>query len=124
MLDTVWTMTLEDIMIRWQPDERRPYIMLPGFDHAGIATQVLVERQLAKEGTDRHQLGREEFLKRVWLWARQYLQAIKEQKYKLGCSADWSREKFTMDAGPSKAVMTAFVKLYDKGYIYRGERIN
>jgi valyl-tRNA synthetase len=117
------TMTIEDIMIRWHRMKGDPTLWLPGFDHAGIATQVVVERELAKEGTDRHKLGREKFEQRVWQWAREYLQTIKEQKYKLGCSADWSRERFTMDAVPSKAVLTAFVNLYNKGLIYKGERI-
>jgi valyl-tRNA synthetase len=117
------TMTLEDIMIRWHRMKGDPTLWLPGFDHAGIATQVVVERELAKEGTNRYELGREKFEQRVWGWARQYLQTIKEQKYKLGCSADWSRERFTMDAAPSKAVRTVFVNLYNKGLIYKGERI-
>jgi len=117
------TMTLEDIMVRWHRMKGDPTLWLPGFDHAGIATQVVVERELAKEGTDRHKIGREKFEQRVWKWAREYLETIKEQKYKLGCSADWSRERFTMDEGPSKAVRTAFVNLYKKGLIYKGERI-
>ena len=116
-------MTLEDIMIRWHRMKGDPALWLPGFDHAGIATQVVVERELAKQGTDRHKLGREKFEQTVWQWARTYLQTIKEQKMKLGCSCDWSRERFTMDDGPSLAVRTAFVKLYNKGLIYRGERI-
>lgn len=117
------TMTLEDIMTRWHRMKGDPTLWLPGFDHAGIATQVVVERELAKEGTNRHVLGREKFEHVVWKWAREYLQTIKEQKYKLGCSADWSRERFTMDEVPSKAVRTAFVNLYNKGLIYKGERI-
>ena len=116
-------MTIEDIMIRYHRMKGDPTLWLPGFDHAGIATQVVVERELAKEGTDRHKLGRDKFEQRVWQWAREYLKTIKEQKYKLGCSADWSREKFTMDEGPSLAVRTAFVNLYNKGLIYRGKRI-
>ncbi|MDP2920114.1 MAG: valine--tRNA ligase [Dehalococcoidia bacterium] len=117
------TMTLEDIMIRWHRMKGEPTLWLPGFDHAGIATQVVVERVLASEGTDRHKLGRKKFEERVWQWARDYLKTIREQKQKLGCSADWSRERFTMDEGPSKSVRTAFVNLYDKGLIYKGERI-
>jgi valyl-tRNA synthetase len=117
------TMTLQDIMIRWHRMKGEPTLWLPGFDHAGIATQVVVERELAKEGTDRHKLGREKFEQRVWEWARTYLKVIKEQKMRLGCSADWSRERFTMDEGPSRAVRTSFVNLYNKGLIYKGERI-
>jgi len=122
-LGTALVMTLEDIMIRWHRMKGDPTLWLPGFDHAGIATQVIVERELAKEGTDRHKLGREKFEQVVWQWARTYIQTIKAQKQQLGCSADWSREKFTMDEGPSLAVRTTFVNLYNKGLIYRGERI-
>jgi valyl-tRNA synthetase len=120
---TALVMTLEDIMIRWHRMKGDPTLWLPGFDHAGIATQVVVERQLAKEGTNRHKLGREKFIETVWQWARTYIQTIKTQKQQLGCSADWSREKFTMDDGPNLAVRTTFVNLYNKGLIYRGERI-
>jgi valyl-tRNA synthetase len=115
--------TLEDIMIRWHRMRGEPTLWLPGFDHAGIATQVVVERILAKEGLTRQLVGREKFEKRVWQWAKDYLQTIKEQKQRMGVSADWSRERFTMDEGPSRAVRTAFVRLYEKGLIYRGERI-
>jgi valyl-tRNA synthetase len=122
-LGTALVMTLEDIMIRWHRMKGDPTLWLPGFDHAGIATQVVVERELAKEGTDRHKLGREKFEQVVWQWARTYIQTIKAQKQQLGCSADWSREKFTMDEGPSLAVRNTFVNLYNKALIYRGERI-
>jgi valyl-tRNA synthetase len=122
-LGTALVMTLEDIMIRWHRMKGDPTLWLPGFDHAGIATQVVVERELAKEGTDRHKLGREKFVETVWQWAHTYLQTIKSQKQHLGCSADWSREKFTMDEGPNLAVRITFVNLYNKGLIYRGERI-
>ena len=120
---TGMTLTIEDVMIRWNRMKGVPTLFLPGFDHAGIATQVVVERELAKQGTDRHKLGREKFEQAVWEWSRTYLRTIKEQKKKMGSSADWSRERFTMDEGPSLAVRTAFVNLYDKGLIYRGERI-
>ncbi|MFH0941823.1 MAG: class I tRNA ligase family protein, partial [Chloroflexota bacterium] len=117
------TATLEDIMIRWHRMKGEPTLWLPGFDHAGIATQVVVEQILAKEGLTRHQLGREKFVERMWQWARQTRQAISKQHQRLGISCDWSRELFTLDEGPSRAVRTAFVRLYDKGLIYRGERI-
>ncbi|MBN1375316.1 MAG: valine--tRNA ligase, partial [Dehalococcoidia bacterium] len=92
-------------------------------DHAGIATQVVVEKELAKEGLDRHLIGREKFEERVWKWANKSRSAITHQHERLGVSCDWSRERFTLDEGPVKAVRTAFVRLYDKGLIYRGERI-
>jgi valyl-tRNA synthetase len=100
-----------------------PTLWLPGVDHAGIATQFVVEQALAEEGLTRHELGRERFLERVWQWIRQYRGAISEQHERLGVSCDWSRERFTMDEGPSKAVRTTFVRLYEKGLIYKGERI-
>jgi len=117
------TATLEDIMIRWHRMKGEPTLWLPGVDHAGIATQVVVERELAKEGLTRHQLGREKFLERVWQWANTYRNTIIEQHKRLGASLDWTRLCFTMDDGPSRAVRTAFVRLYHKGLIYRGERI-
>ncbi len=117
------TATLEDIMIRWHRMKGEPTLWLPGVDHAGIATQVVVEQLLAEEGLDRHQLGREKFLERVRQWANQCRQIITEQHQRLGASCDWSRECFTLDEGPSRAVRTAFVRLYNKGLIYRGERI-
>jgi len=122
-LGTALTATVEDIMIRWHRMKGEPTLWLPGVDHASIATQVVVERLLAKEGLDRHQLGREKFLERVWDWARTYRQTIIEQHKRLGASLDWTRLRFTMDEGPSRAVRTAFVRLYEKGLIYRGERI-
>jgi valyl-tRNA synthetase len=117
------TATLEDIMIRWHRMKGDPSLWLPGIDHAGIAAQVVIERQLAKEGLTRYQIGREAFEKRVRDWAKQIRSRIREQHQRLGASCDWSREKFTMDPGPSKAVRTVFVRLYEKGLIYRGERI-
>ena len=92
----------------------------PGKDHAGIATQAVVEKQLATEGTDRHALGREAFVTRVWEWKEEYGNFITEQKRMLGDSADWSTEVFTMDPGPSRAVREVFVRLYEKGLIYQG----
>ncbi|MBI2165183.1 MAG: valine--tRNA ligase [Chloroflexi bacterium] len=117
------TATLEDIMVRWHRMLGEPALWLPGTDHAGIATQVVVERELAKEGLTRHQLGREGFLERMWEWVGRYGRIITEQHKRLGVSFDWSRERFTLDPGPSKAVRHTFVNLYKKGLIYRGERI-
>ena len=117
------TATVEDALTRWHRMRGEPTLWLPGTDHASIATQVVVERQLAEEGLDRHQLGREKFLARVWDWVKLYGQRITEQHQRLGTSCDWSRERFTMDPGPSKAVRATFVNLYSKGLIYRGERL-
>src|SRR5438132_1006698 len=93
----------------------------PGTDHAGIATRMVVERKLAEEGIDRRQIGREAFEKRVWEWKGQYGDTIKRQMVRLGASCDWSRERFTLDPGLSRAVREVFVRLYEKGLIYRGE---
>ncbi|MFC1985548.1 valine--tRNA ligase [Chloroflexota bacterium] len=117
------TATLEDIMVRWHRMKGEPTLWLPGVDHAGIATQVVVEHILAKEGLDRHKLGREKIQDRIRQWADNCRQTITRQHQRLGASCDWSREKFTLDEGPSRAVRTAFVRLYEKGLIYRGERI-
>ncbi len=117
------TATLEDIMARWHRMRGEPTLWLPGSDHAGIATQVVVENTLAKEGTTRHEIGREKFVERVWQWVRQYGGIIKEQHKSLGASCDWTRDTFTLDPGPSLAVRTTFVNLYNKGLIYQGERI-
>jgi len=115
--------TLEDIMIRWHRMKGDPTLWLPGIDHAGIAAQVVVERDLAKRGQTRQQLGREKFLEHMWDWMRKYGRIIAEQHKKLGTSCDWSREMFTLDPAPSAAVRTTFVRLYRKGLIYRGRRI-
>ena len=115
--------TLQDMLIRWKRMEGYDALWLPGTDHAGIATQVMVERQLATEGTDRHELGREEFLKRVWAWKEQHGGRIIDQLKHMGASCDWDRERFTLDEGLSKAVREAFVRLYEDGLIYRGERM-
>src|SRR3972149_7651882 len=117
------TATLEDIMVRWHRMLGDPTLWLPSVDHAGIATQVVVERLLAKEGLTRQQMGREQFEQRVWKWVGETRSTIAKQHQKLGASCDWERERFTLDAGPSRAVRTAFKRLYDKGLIYRGERI-
>ena len=114
---------VEDALVRWHRMLGEPTLWLPGTDHAGIATQWAVERQLADEGRDRHQLGREAFVDLVWEHVGKYGGIIHEQSRRLGISADWSRHKFTLDPGPSKAVRTTFVHLYNKGLIYRHERI-
>jgi valyl-tRNA synthetase len=117
------TATLEDIMIRYHRMRGDPTLWVPGEDHAGIATQAVVEREIAKEGTDRHQMGREAFVERVWDWVRQYKHRIQDQHRRLGASCDWERERFTLDEGLTHAVREVFVCLYEEGLIYRGERI-
>ena len=117
------TDTVEDILIRWHRMLGDPTLWIPGVDHAGIATQNVVEKQLAKEGISRHDLGREEFEKRVWQWVGRYRPIISNQHRRLGASADWSHEVFTLDDGPQRAVRTTFKKLFDDGLIYRGERM-
>ncbi len=113
--------TLIDIAVRWHRMRGDNTLWVPGTDHAGIATQMVVERQLAEKGETRLQLGREEFEKRVWAWKDISHARITEQMKRLGSSCDWSRERFTMDEGLSRAVREAFVRLYEKGSIYRGE---
>ena len=116
--------TFQDILIRTKRMQGYAALWVPGTDHAGIATQIKVEENLRKEkGLTRHDLGREEFLKLVWDWKEQYGNRIINQIKKLGCSCDWERERFTMDEGCSKAVREVFVNLYNKGLIYRGNRI-
>lgn len=115
--------TLQDIVIRKKRMEGIPSLWLPGTDHAGIATQNVVEQQLAKEGLDRRELGREKFVERVWEWKEQYGNRIIEQLKRLGCSCDWDRERFTFDDAYTKSVRTVFVRLYDEGLIYRGNYI-
>ena len=117
------TATIEDILIRYHRMKGDDTLWVPGEDHAGIATQNVVERLLAQEGTDRHAIGREAFLNRVWQWGNQYKSRIQDQHRRLGASCDWSRERFTLDEGLSKAVREVFVRLYEEGLIYRGERI-
>ena len=116
--------TLQDILVRYKRMQGFNTLWVPGTDHAGIATQIKVEEQLrVNEGLTRYDLGREKFLERVWDWKNQYGNRIISQLKKLGASCDWSRERFTMDEGCSKAVREVFVNLYDKGLIYRGNRI-
>jgi valyl-tRNA synthetase len=113
--------TLQDVLARWRRSLGDRVLWLPGTDHAGIATQMVVERQLAKEGRIRQDLGREKFVELVWQWKAQYGGTIQKQMRILGDSVDWSRERFTMDEGLSNAVKEVFVRLYDEGLIYRGE---
>ncbi|MBI4483292.1 MAG: valine--tRNA ligase [Acidobacteria bacterium] len=115
--------TLHDIVIRWNRMRGFNTLWLPGTDHAGIATQIVVERQLENEGLRRQDLGREKFVERVWEWKRQTGNRISQQLRKLGASCDWSRERFTMDEGLSRAVREVFVRLYEDGLIYRGQYI-
>ena len=116
--------TLQDILVRYKRMQGFNTLWVPGTDHAGIATQIKVEEQLrVNEGLTRYDLGREKFLERVWDWKHQYGNRIISQLKKLGASCDWTRERFTMDEGCSKAVREVFVNLYDKGLIYRGNRI-
>jgi len=116
-------LTLQDIMIRYHRMKQEKTLWLPGIDHAGISTQIMVERLLKKEGINRHKIGREAFLKHVWAWKEKYGRKILEQYKNMGASCDWSREHFTMDPQLTKAVHEAFIRLYNDGLIYRGFRI-
>ena len=117
------TATIEDMLVRWHRMLGDPTLWLPGRDHASIAAQVVLEQQLGRDGVTRHQLGREKFLERMWEWMDRYGRVITQQHKRLGASCDWTRERFTMDEGPSRAVRSTFVNLYRQGLIYRGERI-
>jgi valyl-tRNA synthetase len=116
-------MTLQDILVRWKRMDGYNTLWLPGTDHAGIATQWVVEQQLAREGTNRQAYGREQFIERIWRWREESGRTIVRQLMRLGASCDWSRERFTMDEGLSRAVRKVFVTLYREGYIYRGDYI-
>ncbi len=115
--------SLEDLMIRYHRMKGMPVLWVPGSDHASIATHLQIEKTLRLEGTSREQIGREEFLKRAWVWKKKYGGIITSQIRRLGASCDWTRERFTMDAGLSRAVREAFVHFYEKGLIYRGPRL-
>jgi len=115
------TTFIEDLMIRYHRMRGRAALWVPGTDHAGIATQLQVERMLAREGLTRQQVGREEFLRRTWEWKSRYGGRIQLQLRRMGASCDWERERFTLDEGLSRAVRECFVRLYEKGLIYRGE---
>lgn len=115
--------TIQDVLVRHKRMQGYNVLWQPGVDHAGIATQIVVERQLQREGKSRHDLGREAFLERVWRWKEKSGGRILQQKRVLGCSADWERTQFTMDPGVSRAVREAFVRLYEEGLIYRATRL-
>jgi len=115
--------TIQDLLTRWHRMMGEPTLWLPGTDHAGIATQNVVEKRLAERGQSRFDLGREAFVAETWRWKEEYHRRITEQMKRLGDSVDWSRERFTMDEGLSRAVREVFVRLYRKGLIYRGNRI-
>jgi valyl-tRNA synthetase len=115
--------TLQDLLVRWRRMQGYETLWLPGTDHAGIATQVMVEKELRKEGTNRYELGREPFLERVWQWKEEKGGTIIGQMKRMGASCDWSRERFTLDDGLNRAVREAFVQLYEDGLIYRAERM-
>jgi valyl-tRNA synthetase len=116
-------LALQDALIRWRMLKGEECLWLPGKDHAGIATQTAVEKQLAEDGLTRHDLGRDRFVESVWKWKDRMDRKINDQIRQLGCACDWSRERFTMDEGLSAAVRTAFVRLFKEGLIYRGEYV-
>ena len=122
-LGHAWDTTLQDIIIRYKRMQGYDALWLPGMDHAGIATQAKVDKKLKEEGTDPRSMSRDEWLKRAWAWKDEYAENIHNQWAKLGLSLDYSKERFTLDEGLSKAVRTVFVKLYEEGLIYRGERM-
>ncbi|KPL04231.1 MAG: valine--tRNA ligase [candidate division Zixibacteria bacterium SM1_73] len=115
--------TLQDILVRWKRMQGYEVEWLPGVDHAGIATQVVLEKKLAEEGKSRQKIGREKFVQLAWEWKEKNGEAILNQLKKIGCSCDWERTRFTLDQGLSDAVLEVFIHLYKKGLIYRGERI-
>jgi valyl-tRNA synthetase len=115
--------TLQDIIVRWQRMLGRDALWVPGSDHAGIATQAVVEKWLRREGKDRHEMGREAFVEEVWNWKAVHHGKIVATLDRLGCSCDWSRERFTLDPGLSQAVRETFVRLHEDGLIYRGMRL-
>src|SRR5204863_8772901 len=116
--------TLQDLLIRWRRMEGRNALYMPGTDHAGIATQAVVERRIREEEKKtRHDLGREELVRRIWQWKDQYEARILKQLRELGCSCDWERTRFTLDPICARAVRTTFFKMFRDGYIYRGKRL-
>lgn len=117
------TNAIEDMLTRYHRMTGRPTLWVPGTDHAGIATQNVVERQLANQGITRQQLGRERFVEEVWGWKAEYHTRITGQQYRMGISSDWARERFTLDEGLSAAVLEAFIQLYNEGLIYKGLRL-
>ncbi|MGB3111676.1 MAG: class I tRNA ligase family protein, partial [Candidatus Omnitrophota bacterium] len=115
--------TIQDVLIRWKKMQGFEVLWMPGTDHAGIATQNVVERELAKEGIKRHDLGREKFLEKVWQWREEYGLTIIRQLKRLGCACDWDRTRFTMDEGLSRAVREVFTRMHNEGLIYKGNYI-
>ena len=115
--------TLQDILIRWRRMSGDNALWMPGTDHAGIITEIVMEQKLADEGTDRYEIGREEFIRRMWEWKDESRGTIVGQLKRLGASCDWERERFTMDDDYMKAVPIAFKRLYEAGCIYRGEEM-
>ncbi|HVM97826.1 MAG TPA: class I tRNA ligase family protein, partial [Candidatus Acidoferrales bacterium] len=115
--------TLQDILVRFERMRGKDVLWQPGMDHAGIATQLVVERQLAERQTSRHALGREEFVRRIWEWKAESGGTITRQLRRLGASCDWSRERFTMDEGLSRAVIKVFVELHQQGLMYKDTRL-
>src|SRR5699024_4697860 len=122
-LGHAWDTTMQDTISRMKRMQGYDVLWLPGMDHAGIATQAVVESKLREEGKSRYDLGREKFIDTVWEWKDEYAQAIRDQWAKLGLGLDYSRERFTLDKGLSNAVQEVFIRLYEKGLIYRGEYI-
>ena len=122
-LGHAWDTTLQDIIIRYKRMDGYDVLWLPGMDHAAISTEAKVVAKLKTEGIDKYKLGREGFLKEAWAWKECYSENIRKQWAKMGISVDYSRERFTLDEGLNKAVTKVFVDLYNKGLIYRGERI-
>ncbi|MBX3001018.1 MAG: class I tRNA ligase family protein, partial [Caldilineaceae bacterium] len=114
------TSSIEDMLIRYNRMKGRPTLWVPGTDHAGIATQNVVERKLGEQGVSRHDLGRTRFVQEVWDWKDEYHSRISAQQRRMGISCDWNRERFTLDDGLSDAVLEAFIRLYEEGLIYRG----
>ena len=115
--------TLQDVLCRFKRLTGHEVLWMPGTDHAGIATQNVVERQLASEDLTRHDLGRDKFIERVWQWREEYGGRIINQLKRLGASCDWQRERFTMDDGLSRAVREVFVRLWEEGLVYQGDYI-
>ena len=122
-LGHAWDTTLQDIIIRYKRMDGYDALWVPGMDHAGIATQAKVDKKLKSEGIDPRSMDRDEWLKIAWDWKHEYTNNIHEQWAKMGLSLDYTKERFTLDEGLSKAVNKVFIDLYNKGYIYRGERI-
>ena len=115
--------TIQDILIRYKRMRGYDVLWLPGTDHASISTEMKVVQKLKDEGKTKYELGREKFLEEAWNWTHKYGGIIQEQQRKLGCSCDWERNRFTLDEGMSDAVLEQFVKLYEKGLIYKGKRM-